>query len=73
MSESCTFYHKLYRVVVNIWIESSDNLVEKKKDRKWSFIWVARWFFCLLSYFEGMFEYPEKPRFPSSQDQPQNP
>ena len=40
MSESCAFYHKLYRVVVNCvcWdfgIGSSDNLVEKGKDRKW--------------------------------------
>ena len=30
MYESCTFYPKLYKVDVNIWIESSDNLVEKK-------------------------------------------
>ena len=30
MSESCTFYPKLYKVVVKIWIENSDNLVEKK-------------------------------------------
>jgi len=65
MFESCTFYPKLYGVVVNIWIENSDTLVEKKRDRKWSFIWVASWFLCLLSYSQGMFEYPEKPRFPS--------
>ena len=65
MFESCTFYPKLYGVVVNIWIENSDTLVEKKRDRKWSFIWVASWFLCLLSYSQGMFEYPEKQRFPS--------
>ena len=63
MFKSCTFYPKLHRVVVNIWIESSDSLVEKKRDMKWSFIWVTSWFLCLLSYSQGMFEYPKKPRF----------
>ena len=65
MSESCAFYPKLYRVVINIWVESSDNLVEKKRDRKWSFIWVTSWFLCLFSYSQGMFEYPKNSRFPS--------
>ena len=65
MFESCTFYPKLYRVVVNILIESSDNLVEKKRNKKWSFIWGSSWFLCLFSYSQGMFEYPKKPRFPS--------
>ena len=41
MSESCALNPKLYRVVVNIWIENSDNMVEKTRDRKWSFIWVT--------------------------------
>jgi len=55
----------MYRVVVNIWIERSDNLVGTKRiGSNRSFKLLAR-FLCLLSYSQGMFEYPEKRRFPS--------
>ena len=71
MSELCTLCYKSYKVVVNfiIWdfgIGSSDNLVEKGRDMKWWFIWVANLVLCLLSYSQGMFEYLEKSRFPSN-------
>jgi len=39
-------------------------LKQKRIGSDRSFKLLAR-FLCLLSYSQGMFEYPEKPRFPS--------
>jgi len=55
MSELCTLCYKLYRVVVNFicWdlgIGSSDNLVEKGRDKKWFELLTCFMFAFLIIY-----------------------
>ena len=60
MYKLCTLCSKLYRVVVNfiswnVGIGSIDDLVEKRRDRKWWFIWVASLFLIFSLLFSRYF------------------